>query len=65
LRVQPARETPSRRPQPAGAVVPGHAFPRSMQEQQIRLTSPTCRTPPGQSAGTRQALPKSTPMPWF
>lgn len=31
--------------------------PRSMQEQQTGLTSPICRTPPGQSAVTRQALP--------
>ena len=30
--------------------VSGHAFPRSVQEQQTGLTSPTCRTPPGQSA---------------
>ena len=30
--------------------VSGHAFPRSIQEQQTGLTSPTCRTPPGQSA---------------
>src|SRR6266508_1657377 len=37
--------------------IPGHAFSRSMQERQIRLTSPTCRTPPGQSAGTRRADP--------
>lgn len=25
-----------------------HVFPRSAQEQQIRITSPPCRTPPGQ-----------------
>ena len=28
--------------------VSGHAFPRSMRKPQIRLTSPPCRTPPGQ-----------------
>ena len=33
------------------------AFSRSLQEQQIRLTSPPCRTPPGQSAHTRQTHP--------
>jgi len=33
------------------------AFSRSMQEPQTRFTSPPCRTPPGQSAGTRQARP--------
>jgi hypothetical protein len=27
------------------------AFPRSMQEPQTGLTSPTCRTPPGQKSG--------------
>ena len=31
--------------------VSGHAFPRSMHEQQTGLTSPTCRTPPGQKHG--------------
>jgi hypothetical protein len=31
--------------------------PRSAQKQQTGLTSPTCRTPPGQSAVTRQAHP--------
>jgi hypothetical protein len=39
--------------------VPEHAFPRSVRERQIRLTSPTCRTPPGQSAGTRRVHPRS------
>ena len=37
--------------------VSGRAFSRSVRERQIRLTSPPCRTPPGQSAGTRQAPP--------
>jgi hypothetical protein len=44
----------SRNPQPT---VLRCAFSRSVRERQIRLTSPPCRTPPGQSAGTRQALP--------
>src|ERR1019366_9802598 len=39
--------------------VPGHAFPRSLREQQIRLTTPTCRTPPGQSTAIRRAPPKA------
>ena len=37
--------------------VPGQAFSRSMQKQQIRLTSPPCRTPPSQSADPRWAHP--------
>jgi hypothetical protein len=40
--------TPSRHPRTA---VSRRAFPRSMQEQQAGLTSPTCRTPPGQKSG--------------
>src|ERR1019366_5087326 len=40
-------------------VVPGQAFSRSVQEQQIGLTSPSCRTPPSQSAGTRWAHPEA------
>src|SRR5665811_1960972 len=36
-----------------------HAFPRSLREQQIRLTTPTCRTPPGQSSAIRRAPPKA------
>jgi hypothetical protein len=44
-----------RNPRP---VVSWRAFSRSVRERQIRLTSPPCRTPPGQSAGTRQALPE-------
>ena len=50
----------ARSPQPSLhglRAVPGHAFPRSMRERQTGLTSPTCRTPPGQSAGTRRADP--------
>ena len=37
--------------------VSGHAFPRSVQTQQTGLTSPICRTPPGQSAVSRQTHP--------
>ena len=39
------------------AAVSSRAFSRSTQTQQTRLTSPLRRTPPGQSAGTRQAHP--------
>ena len=34
------------------------AFPRSMQKPQTRLAPPPCRTPSGQSTGTRQTLPE-------
>jgi hypothetical protein len=54
-----AWQAPSRHPQ-RGTAVSGHAFPRSAREQQTGLTSPTCRTPPGQSAVTRQAHPGLT-----
>src|SRR5688500_15637407 len=47
------------------AAVSGRAFPRSMREQQIRLTSPLRRTPLGQSAGTRQACPGTKAPPRF
>ncbi len=50
---------------PTGAAVSGRAFPRSMQPQQTRLASPSCRTPPGQSAGTRQAHPGNNLKPRF
>ncbi len=50
---------------PNGAAVSGWAFPRSMQPQQTRLASPSCRTPPGQSAGTRQAHPGNNLKPRF
>ena len=41
------------------------AFPRSLQPQQTRLASPSCRTPPGQSAGSRQAYPGDNLKPRF
>jgi hypothetical protein len=47
-------------PSTTRTAVSGHAFPRSAQKQQTGLTSPTCRTPPGQSAVTRQAHPGLT-----
>ena len=47
------------------AGVSGRAFPRSVQQQQTRLASPSCRTPPGQSAGTRQAHPGDNLKPRF
>jgi hypothetical protein len=36
---------------PSSTAVSRRAFPRSVQEQQTGLTSPTCRTPPGQKSG--------------
>src|SRR5262245_38395908 len=42
-----------------------HAFSPSVQKPQIRLASPSCRTPPGQQTGTRQAHPEATEMPRF
>jgi hypothetical protein len=50
---------------PPRADVSGRAFPRSVQPQQTRLASPSCRTPPGQSAGTRQAHPGDNLKPRF
>ena len=42
---------------PTRAAVSSRAFSRSTRTQRTRLTSPLRRTPPGQSAGTRQAHP--------
>src|SRR3954452_1517861 len=39
------------------------AFSRSVRARQVRFTSPPCRTPPGQSAGTRQAHPGTRTSP--
>jgi hypothetical protein len=50
---------------PARAALSRWAFPRSPQPQQTRLASPSCRTPPGQSAGTRQAHPGDNLKPRF
>jgi hypothetical protein len=41
------------------------AFPSSIQPRQTRLASPSCRTPPGQSAATRQAHPGDNLKPRF
>ena len=41
------------------------AFSRSMQKPQTGLASPPCRTPPGQSTGTRQTHPGILPIPRF
>ena len=46
--------SPTRKPERA---VSDPAFSRSMQKPQTGLASPPCRTPPGQSAGTRQTHP--------
>ena len=56
-RVMPLERAPSRHPAPRQAAVSAHAFPRSARKPQAGLTSPPCRTPPGQSAGSRQAPP--------
>jgi len=50
---------------PSRAAVSRWAFPRSVQPQQTRLASPSCRTPPGQSAGARQAHPGNNLKPRF
>ena len=62
--VSAAREPPSRYRAHAAAVS-GHAFSRSAQKQQTRLTSPLRRAPPGQSAGIRQAHPEVVWPPRF
>jgi hypothetical protein len=54
--------TRHRRPRRA---VSAPAFPRSVQEPQTRLAPPTCRTPPGQYSGARQAHPGSSVLPRF
>ena len=41
------------------------AFSRSMRKPQIKFTSPPCRTPPGQSTGTRQTPPETKKTPRF
>src|SRR6266700_2631388 len=46
-----------------GRAVSAPAFSRSVQEPQTRLAPPTCRTPPGQYSGTRQAHPGSSVLP--
>jgi hypothetical protein len=43
----------------ARTAVPGHAFPRFLRVQQIKLTTPTCRTPPGQWAAISRAPPRA------
>ena len=50
---------------PAGLAISGYAFPRSTRKPQIRFTSPLRRTPPGQSAGTRQTPPGPKQKPGF
>src|SRR5258707_8992719 len=52
--------TPSRHPHDRWTAVSGRAFPRSVQKPQTGLTSPTCRTPPGQNTDTRQTHPGLT-----
>ena|SRR5665647_1363134 len=61
LRTGPPAQPPSE-PYRAHLPVLNHrqgccAFSRSAREQQVGLTSPPCRTPPGQSAHIRQAHP--------
>ena len=50
LAVQPLGRLPLAIRLKTRTAVSGHAFPRSVQEQRTGLTSPTCRTSPGQSA---------------
>src|SRR6185437_10173932 len=64
LTVSAAWDAPSRSPTTRRAVS-RHAFSRSTRKQQIRLASSTCRTPPGQSAGTRQTHPGTPHTPRF
>lgn len=47
------------------AAVAARAFPRSLRTPQNRFTSPPCRTPPGQSTGTRQTHPGTKKTPRF
>jgi hypothetical protein len=54
--------SPARKPERA---VSHPAFSRSMQKPQTGLASPPCRTPPGPSAGTRQARPGIRKTPGF
>jgi deazaflavin-dependent oxidoreductase (nitroreductase family) len=54
--------SPARKPERA---VSHPAFSRSMQKPQTGLASPPCRTPPGPSAGTRQARPGIRKTPRF
>ena len=55
--VSAVRRSPYRYLQPEQATVSAPAFPRSAQMRQIGLTSPPCRTPPGQKMGPRQTHP--------
>src|SRR5664280_2638451 len=47
------------------AEVSGPAFPRSMQQPQIRIASPVCRTPPGQKRAPARLLPGLGERPGF
>jgi hypothetical protein len=59
------RDSPSRPRRLRPETVSRHAFPRSLRKPQTRLTPPSCRTPPGQSAdhppGSSRS-PKDTPV---
>ena len=49
----------------SGRAVSGHAFSCSARKPQTGLASSTCRTPPGQSADSRQAHPGVSKTPRF
>src|SRR6478735_4676594 len=59
------RATPSRPPAKTERAVSTPAFSCFMQKPQTGLASPPCRTPPGQSAGTRQTHPGIMDTPRF
>src|SRR5215211_75904 len=56
-----------RRPQPRHwpPAASGRQVPTFRTRAQTTLAPPSCRTPPGQSAGTRQAHPGATTRPRF
>ena len=56
-RVMPLERAPSRHQATRTGRLSARAFPRSARKPQAGLTSPPCRAPPGQSAGSRQAHP--------
>ena len=60
-------ETTGRRPEPLHwpAVPSGRQVPEFRTRAQTTLAPPSCRTPPGQSTGSRQAPPGATTRPRF
>jgi hypothetical protein len=64
-RFRPVGALPLAPPLTRDRAVSAHAFPRSTRKPQTGLTPPARRTPPGQSAGTRQAHPGIALRPRF